>query len=192
MKLVEKPLSALLEEFRSHAPTPGGGSASAIAGALGASLLAMVAALPKPRAATDGDARRLQDAGSRCTGGARRLESLVDADSDAYLGVVDAYQLPRGTDAEKLARSVHIQEALKGAIEAPLEVMRLCSSALADAAVVGDLGNVNAASDVGVAVELLRAGRRGARLNVEINLDSVKDQAYVAAMRGEIARLDPQ
>jgi methenyltetrahydrofolate cyclohydrolase len=188
--LAAKPLAALLEEFRSSAPTPGGGSAAAVAGALGASLLVMVAGLPKPRAASDEDLRTLKDAGDRCSGHARRLEALVDGDSDAYLQVVDAYRLPKATDDEKSVRTIRIQEALKAATETPLEVMRLCSSAMADGAIVRDLGNANAASDVGVGMELLRAGRRGARLNVEINLDSLKDQAYAAAIRAEIDRLD--
>ncbi|HET7220766.1 MAG TPA: cyclodeaminase/cyclohydrolase family protein [Vicinamibacterales bacterium] len=190
MTLVDKPLSALLEDFRSPAPTPGGGSASAIAGALGASLLAMVAGLAKPRAVSHDDVQKLREGGDRCAGFARRLEALVDADSDAYSEVVAAYRLPKAGDAEKSVRTVRIQEALKAATEAPLEVMRLCSAAMADADLVRELGNANASSDVGVAIELLRAGRRGARLNVEINLDSVNDQAYATAVRDEIARLE--
>ena len=192
MTLVNTPLSALLEEFRSPAPTPGGGSAAALAGALGASLLVMVAGLPKPRAANSADLQRLHDAGDLCSDYARRLEALVDADTDAYLAVVDAYRLPKGTDDEKHVRTVRIQEALKGAIDTPLAAMRLCSWALAEAEVVRELGNANAASDAGVAIELLRAGRRGARFNVEINLDAVKDQAYAASICEEIDRLDPQ
>lgn len=190
--LAGKSLSALLEEFRSPAPTPGGGSASAIAGALGASLLAMVAGLPKARTTTEVEVERLRDAGTLCTEYAKRLESLVDADTEAYLQVVGAYRLPKGTDEEKHVRLIRIQEALKAAIDAPLAMMRLCSSALAEAAAVRDLGNANASSDVAVAIELLRAGRRGARLNVEINLDSVKDQAYASAIREEVERLDPE
>jgi formiminotetrahydrofolate cyclodeaminase len=191
MTLAGKPLSALLEDFRSPAPTPGGGSASAIAGALGASLLGMVAGLPKARTVTEAEIQRLRDARSLCSDYARRLEALLDLDAEAYLAVVDAYHLPKGSDDEKQVRSIRIQEALKGAIETPLEMMRLCSSALAEAGTVRDLGNANASSDVEVAAELLRAGRRGARLNVEINLDSVKDQAYVTAIRQEVDRLDP-
>src|SRR5262245_26797509 len=67
MSLASKPLTELLEEFRSSSPTPGGGSASALAGALGASLLAMIAALPRPRASADNELRELKDAGDRAT-----------------------------------------------------------------------------------------------------------------------------
>ena len=192
MTLVGKPLSTLLEEFRAPAPTPGGGSAAALAGALGASLLVMVAGLPKPRAVNGADVQRLRDAGHLCSDYSRRLESLVDADSDAYLAVVGAYRLAKLTDEEKHLRTIRIQEALKTAIDTPLAVMRLCSWALAEAEAVRDLGNANASSDAGVAIELLRAGRRGARLNVEINLESVTDHAYAAAIREEIGRLDPR
>jgi methenyltetrahydrofolate cyclohydrolase len=189
MTLRTTPLSALLEAFRSSAPTPGGGSASALAGALGASLLVMVADLPKPRASTEPDLEKLKESGRRCRHHAERLEALIDADSDAYDLVVGAYRLPKGTDEEKSHRSARIQEALKAATEAPLEVMRTCAAALDEEPVLRALGNANAASDVGVAHELLGAGLRGARLNVEINLDGVKDQEYVARVREEVARI---
>ena len=99
MTLVSKPFSALLEDFRSPSPTPGGGSASAIAGALGASLLAMVAGLPKPRTANADDERTLRDAGARSSGCARRLEALVVAESEEYRQGVAADLLPKGSDA---------------------------------------------------------------------------------------------
>ena len=189
MTLAAKSLSTVLAEFRSSSPTPGGGSAAALAGALGASLLAMVAALPRPRAATDDDVRRLRDAGERCAGLAKTLEALIDRDSEAYDQVMAAYRLPKSTDEDKAARALRIEAALKAAIETPLDVMRTCASAIAESAVVQTFGNANASSDVQVGVELLRAGLRGARLNVEINLESVKDRAYAEAAAREVARL---
>jgi formiminotetrahydrofolate cyclodeaminase len=189
MKLAAKPLTLLLEEFRSSAPTPGGGSASALAGAVGASLLAMVAALPKPRAAAAEDLQRLKAAGERCTDLARRLEALVDEDSEVYDRVIAAYRLPKATEDEKTARSAEVQSALKAATQAPLDVMRACAEAIDAAPVVREHGNQNASSDVGVALELLRAGLRGARLNVQINLESMKDQEYVLTVRRELDRL---
>jgi formiminotetrahydrofolate cyclodeaminase len=189
MKLAAKPLTTLLEEFRSSAPTPGGGSASALAGAVGASLLAMVAALPKPHAAIAEDLQQLKAAGERCTDLAGRLEALVDEDSDVYDRVIAAYRLPKATEEEKAARSAEIQSTLKAATEVPLEVMRTCAEAIDAEPVVREYGNQNASSDVGVALELLRAGLRGARLNVDINLESVKDQEYVLTVRRELVRL---
>jgi methenyltetrahydrofolate cyclohydrolase len=189
MKLSETPLTGVLNAFRSPTPTPGGGSAAALAGALGASLLAMVAGLPKPRTATEVDIQRLRDALSLCSDYARRLEALVDRDADAYLAVVSAYRLPKESDADKQARSARIQEAMKLATDTPLETMRLCWSALAEADAVNELGNASAASDVGVARELLTAGLHGARRNVEINLDGLRDQQYAAQIREEVAAL---
>ncbi len=189
MTLTHKSVKALLEEFRSAAPTPGGGSASALAGAVGASLLAMVAGLPKPRASTDEDLQKLRQAGERSTALAIELEGLVDRDSEAYELVVSAYRLAKGTDAEKAVRARRIQEALVVAIAAPLEVMRACRAGIALGPALQEHGNPNASSDVQVGLELLGAGLRGARLNVEVNLASVKDPAYVAEVSAEIGRL---
>jgi formiminotetrahydrofolate cyclodeaminase len=189
MRPTDKSVKALLEAFRSPAPTPGGGSAAALAGAIGASLLAMVAGLPKPRAVNDGELRRLRDAGSHCAGLALELEALVDRDSEAYEQVVAAYRLPKETDTERAARAQEIQAALKAAIDAPLDVMRACSAAIHRGPVLQAYGNANASSDVQVGLELLRAGLSGARLNVDINLGSVKDAGYVGEVRAEVARL---
>ena len=189
VRLAAKPLTTLLEDFRSSAPTPGGGSAAALAGALGASLLTMVASLPKPQAATDKDLERLRSIAERSTALAIELEALIDRDAEAYDDVIRAYRLPKGTDPEKAARQERIQAALEAAIETPLAVMRACAAGAAQAPALLTLGNPNAASDVGVGLELLRAGLRGARLNVEINLTSVKDPGYVTATRREVERL---
>jgi methenyltetrahydrofolate cyclohydrolase len=185
MSLSQRPFAELLKAFRSPEPTPGGGSASALAGAVGASLLAMVAALQKPATQAEDDIRRLRSAGERCASLSDRLSALIDEDSAAYDDVVAAFRLPKGTDAEKAARSIQIQEALRGATEVPLEVMRTCGDALEQSSIVAELGSRNARSDVQVGVELLAAGIRGARLNVDVNLQSLKDVAYVKAVRDE-------
>jgi formiminotetrahydrofolate cyclodeaminase len=189
MKLTDRSVADLLAAFRSSDPTPGGGSASALAGAIGASLVAMVSSLPKPRATSDDEILSLRTAGQRAVELAEQLTALVDRDAEAYNQVVGAYRLPKTTDAEKAARSEQIQLAMRAAIETPLDVMRACCEALEHGRVVGEVGNPNAASDVDVARELLRAGLRGARHNVEINLGSVKDAEYAAGVREETARL---
>lgn len=189
MKLTDKTVTDLLEAFRSPDPTPGGGSAAALAGAIGASLLAMVAGLPKPRAASEEDVERLRAAGARCSALAEQLTKLVDVDSDAYKLVVEAYRLPKGTDQEKAERSFVIQETMRTAIAAPLHVMRAVHAATEQAVVVAEFGNRNASSDVQVGLELLRAAIRGAEVNVDINLGSVKDADYVNGVRSEVAEL---
>ena len=190
MKLTERRVDDLLQAFRSPDPTPGGGSAAALAGAIGASLLAMVAGLPKSRAATEEDVERLQAAGRRCAAIADDLTTLVDRDSEAYDLVVGAYQQPKRTDEEKSARSAAIQQAMRAAIAAPLDVMRACAAAAEQGVVVAALGNPSASSDVRVGFELLGAGLRGAKLNVEINLGSVKDAAYVETVRREVEEFE--
>lgn len=189
MKLIDTTVRQFLAAVRSPDPTPGGGSAAALAGAMGASLLAMVAGLPKSRAATEEDARRLEAAGERATARAEELATLIDRDSEAYDLVVAAYKKPKGTDEEKAARSAAVQDGMRAAIAAPLAVMRACAAAAQEGLVVGELGLLSASSDVQVGLELLRAGLRGAKLNVEINLESVKDAGYIATVREEIERL---
>ena len=188
-RLIDRTVVDLLAAFRSSDPAPGGGSASALAGAVGASLLVMVGSLPKPRADTDADLTRLRDVAERCATLSDRLAALVDRDTEAYEAVVAAYRLPKTSDAEKTSRTAAIQAALRGATETPLDVMRECRAGITQAAVVAELGNRNASSDVRVALELLLAGLRGAGHNVEINLGSVKDAAYVESARQEFTRI---
>lgn len=189
MKLTDRTVTELLAAFRSSEPTPGGGSASALSGAVGASLLAMVASLPRPRGSTAEDIERLTTAGSRCAALSEQLATLVDRDSDAYDLVVTAYRLPRHTEQEKRTRLGAIQTAMRAATDAPLDVMRACGAAIELGAVVAAFGNRSASSDLLVGLELLGAGLRGARLNVEINLGTLQDAAYTESARHETARL---
>jgi formiminotetrahydrofolate cyclodeaminase len=189
MTLTRMSVADLLTALRSPSPAPGGGSASALAGALGASLLAMVGAMPSRLAVSESDVDRLKNAGNQCVQRSERLAALVDRDADAYNLVVEAFRLPKESAPQKALRSGAIQDAMKAATDAPLEVMRECAGAAETAIVIAELGNPNAASDVGVALELLGAGLRGARLNVDINLGSVKDRDYADAARQQAATL---
>ena len=188
MDLSQLPFTELLRAFGSNVPTPGGGSASALAGAVGASLLAMVAGLPKPRVQAQGDATSLAAAATGAADLSARMAALMNADSDAYNLVVSAFRLPKGTDEDKRARSERIQEALRAATETPLDVMRACEQTLQLARVVATFGNRNASSDVGVAVELLMAALRGARLNVDVNLGSITDKTFAGTVAREAAQ----
>jgi formiminotetrahydrofolate cyclodeaminase len=187
--LTDNSVRDLLAAFASSDPTPGGGSASAIASAIGASLLVMVSGLPKTRSGSDEDRAALAAAAPALTGVQQRLTEAVDLDTTAYDRVVAAYKLPKATLSEQDARQAAIQHALRGATDVPLGVMRLSSLALEQAGTVAAHGRRAAASDVGVAVALLGAGLRGARLNVEINLGNLTDTAYADAARIEVAHL---
>jgi methenyltetrahydrofolate cyclohydrolase len=189
MTLTELTVQDLIAAFRSPEPTPGGGSAAALTGAVGAALLAMVSSLSRPRASTPDDVERLAEASRRCTELSKELTALIDRDSDAYRAVVAAYRLPKATPAEADQRAARIQEALLGATTTPLDVIRRCSAAIAQAATVASLGNRNASSDVQSGLELLSAGLRAAMLNVEINLNSLKDAGLGAGIRNEASHL---
>jgi formiminotetrahydrofolate cyclodeaminase len=192
--MIERPLSDLalvdlLDAFASNDPVPGGGSAAALAGALGVSLLIMVADMTRTRTGAPEETADLADAASRLRPRRDELTDLIDRDSDAYKAVVAAYKLSKAGDAEKQARRAAIQEALTEATEVPLETMRVCQQALRGAVVVATAGNQNARSDIGVAVELLSAALRGAGMNVDINLASLSDAEYIARVTKERAIL---
>jgi len=190
MSLIDRSVRDLLAAFSSSDPTPGGGSAAALASSVGASLLMMVAALPKTRSGSGDDRSALAAAAGSLAALRDQLSAAIDADTAAYDRVVAAYRLPKSTDPEKAARKDAVQRALRGAIDVPLEVMRLSARALEAAAAVAQHGHRGASSDVGVAVALLGCGLRGARLNVEINLTSVQDEAYRTQIGDELNRLD--
>lgn len=180
---------ALLDAFASSAPTPGGGSAAALSGAMGASLLAMVAGLPKTKTGDAAERTALDTAGRALTDLRQTLESLVDADTRAYDLVTAAYKRPKASDDEKAARTEAIQTAMRAATETPLATMRACDCAIREAAAVAQAGNPSAASDVFVGVELALAGLRGAERNVAINLGSLTDEAYKEEAASEAAAL---
>ena len=190
MVLTKQSVESVLAAIRSSNPTPGGGSASALAGAMGASLLAMVAGLPKSKATTAEDRDRLKAAGDRCAALAKELETLVERDSDAYNQVLAAYKLPKATDDEKAARSMAIQAGFHAAIAAPLAVMHACAAAVEQGVIVSAYGLASASSDVQVGIELLNAALRGAKLNVDTNLGSVKDADYLAKVRGHVEEFE--
>ena len=190
--LTSQPLREVIAAFASAEPAPGGGSASALASSVGASLLLMVARLEKTRNQSDDDRTALAFAAGSLTGIQHQLTSAIDADSDAYARVVSAYRQPKATEVEKSARKAAIERALRIATDVPLGVMRLSVDALKHAQDVASHGHRAASSDVGVALALLQAGLEGARLNVRVNLGGISDRAYVEAVTAESERLSGQ
>lgn len=189
MSLTSLSVNDLLDAFASSAPTPGGGSAAALSGAIGASLLAMVAGLPKTRTGEAAERTELDAAGAALNDLRKQLSALVDEDTRAYDLVTSAYKRPKGTDEEKAARKDAIQAALRAATEAPLATMRACDAVIREGSVVARAGNPAAASDVFVGIELALAGLRGAEKNVAINLGSLADEAYKEEVGSEAAAL---
>jgi len=186
----EMAVADLLDAFASTDPVPGGGSAAALAGAVGVSMLLMVAGLPKTRTGAPEETSDLAEAAARLHPLRESLLELVDRDSEAYRGVMKAFKLPKETGDEKASRVAEIDRATGEATEAPLDTMRACQQALRGAVVVAANGSRRTTSDVGVGVELLLASLRGARLNVEINLSTLKDSEYVSRIRTEVDALE--
>ncbi|MBY0496177.1 MAG: cyclodeaminase/cyclohydrolase family protein [Cyanobacteria bacterium] len=170
-------------------PTPGGGTAAAIAGAMGTSLLVMVAGLTKSKNNTGEEKAALARAKAALEPITSQLTNLADADAASFDAVMAAYRLPKASDEEKSARTRAIQSALKGATEVPLETLRACANALAHGRAVVDYGNPSAESDTGVAIGLLQAAANGAAANVRSNLGGLKDEAFKSATEAETARL---
>jgi formiminotetrahydrofolate cyclodeaminase len=185
-------LAQLLDAFASNQPVPGGGAAAALAGAVGASLLIMVAGLPKTRHGTDEERSALTAAAARLRPLRDELASLIDRDSEAYTSVINAYRLPRSTDAEQAARRDAIDEAMRAATEAPLATIRACERAMREAEVIVSSGAASASSDVAVGIELLKTAARGAGMNVDTNLAAVKDDEYVQRVSQELRDLEQE
>ncbi len=179
----------LLEALASPEPTPGGGTAAAIAGAMGASLLVMVTGLAKSRNNTDEEKAALGKARAVLQPLTTDLTRLADADSESFNAVMAAYRLPKVSDQDKAARSSAIQHALRGATIVPLDTLRACTDALAQAQAVAQHGHRAAASDAGVAIALLGAAAAGAYANVRSNLESIKDEGFTSSTDAEAARL---
>ncbi|HEY2945738.1 MAG TPA: cyclodeaminase/cyclohydrolase family protein [Vicinamibacteria bacterium] len=172
MALLALTATELLDRFASVDPTPGGGSAAALAGATAAALVTMVGRMPKTRTGDPRERGRLDEALGRATEAGARLRKLVDEDSAAYDAVVAAYKLPKGTEDEKAARKRAVEAAVSVATDVPLRTAEACLAVLAAAQVAAEEGNPNAVSDARTAAALAWAGLRGAAENVRINLGS--------------------
>ena len=179
MKLVDYKVTDFMQLLASEEPAPGGGSAAALAGATGASLAAMVAALTLGKEKYheyEAQTVTMQYNGNKLQ--ARFLE-LIDADTTAFNAVSAAFKLPKQTAEEKAIRQERIQEALKKATQTPFAMMEAALECLRVVATAVGKTNASAASDLGVAAYSLRAATEGAWLNVLINLGGIKDEAFV-------------
>ena len=181
--LTDKTVTSFLDALSSADPTPGGGSAAALVGATGASLLIMVAGMPKSRTNADEERTALDSAHRTLTAHRATLLDLIDRDASAYDLVIAAFRLPKVTDEEKTARRAAVQDATRVATEVPLETIRACVEAMRAGRAAAAHGNPNAASDVKVGYRLLMAAAEGAQDNVEINLGGLTDPGVQSQIR---------
>lgn len=172
MTLLDLTTGELLDRLASPDPTPGGGSAAALSGAVAAALVAMVASMAKSRTGAVHERERLDAALGWAREAGERLRALVDEDAEAYDAVVAAYRLPKGTDDEKAARKAAIGTALARATDVPLHSAEACLVVLKAAQEAAAHGNPNAVSDARTGGAMAYAGLTGAAENVRINLGS--------------------
>jgi glutamate formiminotransferase / formiminotetrahydrofolate cyclodeaminase len=184
--LISLPVSRFVDEVSSDTPVPGGGSAAALAGSLGAALAAMVANLTVGRTGHD---EELSEMSVRAQATKQALAENVDEDARAFNGVMAAMRMPRTTETERSARDQMLQTAYRRAAEVPLDTARLSLTALELARVAARKGRRDAASDAGTAALLAHAAVEGAALNVLINLGALTDEMFVRACRSEVDRL---
>jgi methenyltetrahydrofolate cyclohydrolase len=193
---VEGTIESYLDKLASVEPEPGGGSVSALVGALGAALVTMVTNLTLGKekfAEVQGDMASIQEDAEELR---RELEELVTLDAQAYAKVAAAMKLPRDDEAQKAERNRVLQAALKGAADVPLRVAQAVIEVARLSLPAAEKGNPNAVSDAGVAVLLADAAAQSAALNVKINLTWIEDSAFnhaawtrIEAILSEAARL---
>jgi methenyltetrahydrofolate cyclohydrolase len=182
-------IEQFLEALASQAATPGGGSAAAIIGAMGAALVSMVCNLTigkKKYAEVEGD---MKDVLAKAETLRRKLIGMIEDDVRAFDAVMGAYGLPKETDEDKAARGEAIQAALKQATDVPLACARAAREVIDIAATASDKGNLNVISDAGVGVLAGYAALRSAALNVFTNARMITDKTFAEAKLKELNKL---
>lgn len=186
---MEHDVDRLLQQVASAAPTPGGGSVSALAGAMGAALGAMVWRLTQAKGSSDLSEERLDDLIDDLDRLRVSLMASFDRDAASYEGVLAAIRLAKQSDAERAVRVVAIEAATRAATEVPLETARLCGEVLHRCAAAARLGHAQAVTDAGVGAQMAFAGLVGALYNVEVNLSGLSDEVFCGTASAEAAAL---
>lgn len=187
--LDQQPVSAFLDTLASSASTPGGGSVAALTGAMAAGLASMVCALTIGKKQYADFADEVQEIHQQAEALRKEFQELGQADIDVFGRLSAAYKLPRTTDADAASRRAAIQTVTRQAAEVPLRVARAGMALLPLCAPLARRGNRTVTSDVGVAVELIRAAVQSSVINTEVNLVSLEDQRYVREVRAQLEDL---
>ncbi|MEO0084010.1 MAG: glutamate formimidoyltransferase [candidate division WOR-3 bacterium] len=172
-------IERFLFELSQPTPTPGGGSCSALAGAIASSLLLMVTNLTLNKPSAPEVVEEFSDIKQKLYENQKQFHELIALDAQAFDAVINAYKLPKNTDEEKAKRTETIQNALKNACQIPQRVFDLSKETLSLLIPIAKKGNKNAISDVGVALSFLKTAFDGAKFNILINLKSIKDINFV-------------
>ena len=187
MKLADLKVTEFVDLLASDAPAPGGGSAAALEGAIGAALTAMVCGLTKGKKKFAEFNDLAVEAEVKALALKDRFVDVMDRDTEAFNVVSAAFGMPKETDEEKAARSAAIQKGLEGCTATPFEMMEIAVETLELTDSILGKSNDSAASDLGVSALSLRAAIQGAWLNVLINIGSQKnkEQAEDYRVKGE-------
>lgn len=186
--LTELSVKDFCETTASDAPTPGGGSISALLGALAAALAEMVANLTA--SSDEKETAEISEIALQAKDLRERLLALIAEDAKSFDGVMAAFKLPKTTDEEKSFRKAKIQEGLKHASEVPFQVAKTASEIFPLAAFLIEKGNQNALTDAVISAINARSAVLGAALNVRINLGSIKDKDFVNTFQKELSQLE--
>ena len=188
-KLVHQSLKEFSDNIAIESPAPGGGSVAAYAGSMGAALATMVANLSAHKRGWDDKWESFSKIAEKGMALQKRLLELVDEDTEAFNGIIEAIRLPKSNEEEKKARKEAIDEATRQAIRIPLEVMRTSAKIYPIADAMATDGNPNSVSDAGVGALCAHAAIKGAYMNVLINCDGFKDIEFVKAAKYEAEEL---
>ncbi len=174
--MLENSVSDFLDKAASRSPAPGGGSAAALSGAMGAAMAAMAANFTAGRKGYEHAADEIDSLLKVLEPAVKKLAFLAQEDISAYEKVSAAYKLPSGSEQLKKTRKDLIRAALLQAMQIPLETSRQCLNLMKTLPRLAETANKNLISDVGVAAYLLDGALRSAVLNVEVNLKALKDE----------------
>lgn len=183
---LEGSMRQYLDDAAAGKDAPGGGSVSAVGGALGASMASMVCNFTIGREKFADVEKRVKEILAKAEDVRAKMSRYIDEDVEQYKKVTAAYKMPKETDEQKSERRAAIQEALKSAMSVPLETFRESHSLILDLKDLVEIGNPNLISDVGVSAIFLQAAMDGALLNISINLKYIKDEELVKKVRSEI------
>ncbi|MDR2422736.1 MAG: cyclodeaminase/cyclohydrolase family protein [Deltaproteobacteria bacterium] len=189
LRVYDMTIDEFLKVAGSNSHVPGGGNVSAVVATLGASMGAMVASLTKGKKGYE-DFQAENDVILKAfLDGIEELKAETLGDIQAFDEYMGAFKMPKDTDAEKAIRAKVLETAGQQATLAPLNVCRTCLKLLEVAAQLAPKGNKGAISDCGVAAIVLEAAIRAAMLSVDINLPSLKDEAFVEKVQNERASI---
>lgn len=182
-------IQEFLDKLASSDPTPGGGGAAALLGAMGAALTSMVCNLTIGKEKYADVEDEMKATLKQAEELRASLTDMIAADVEVFDKLMGSYGLPKDTDEEKAARSEAIQVALREATDVPLNCARACADVIAVSRSAAENGNTNVISDAGVSVMAAYGGLKSAALNVNINAGSIKDKAFAEERLAELDKI---